>query len=224
MPTYLSTHIIACLTRQSLAHLIATLQAAREVRLVRASASQMAGRLVCEFTAPDQETLSRFFTAHLLAYEWVMRVELAWGDETGGPGQPQEAAGGAAPGDRAPRDVPHAKPPPEVLAEGASESPAAVESQVARTPRPGPIEAKVLHILRTLRDDSAWQLIAIQHEAQPVAVLLLHDAVLAPPPLDVPMFACEADVLARHVPSAVPLLTYDQIVDLVFAVERVMVW
>ncbi|MBI3329691.1 MAG: hypothetical protein HYZ81_23665 [Nitrospinae bacterium] len=224
MATYLSTHIIACMTRQTLAHLIATLQAAREVRLVRASASQMAGRLVCEFTAPDQETLVCFFTAHQLAYEWIMRAELAWGAEIGEPAQPSDAAEGAAPGDRAPRDVPNAKLPPAPLRGGASEPSAAVESQIPRTPRPGPVEAKVLHILRTLRDESAWQLIAIQHEAQPVAVLLLHDAVLAPPPLDVPMFACEADVLARNVPSPLPLLTYDQIVELIFAVERVMVW
>ncbi|MBI3327017.1 MAG: hypothetical protein HYZ81_09995 [Nitrospinae bacterium] len=87
-----------------------------------------------------------------------------------------------------------------------------------------PVKAKVLHILRALKDESAWQLIATQHQAQPVAVLLLHDAVLAPPPLDVPMFACEADVLARSIPSPVPLLTYDQIVELIFACEHVMVW
>ena len=54
MATYLSMHIIACMTRQALNQLITTMQAAEEVRLVRASASQMAGRLLCEFDAPDQ--------------------------------------------------------------------------------------------------------------------------------------------------------------------------
>ena len=72
------------------------------------------------------------------------------------------------------------------------------------------------HILRTLRDESAWQTIRTQHDMQPVAVLLMHDAVLAPPPLDVPMYACEADVMARGITSPLPRLTYDQIVDLIF--------
>ena len=86
------------------------------------------------------------------------------------------------------------------------------------------MEPKVLHILRALKDESAWHMIGVQHRLQPVAVLLMHDAVLAPPPVDVPMFACEADVLARGISSPLPLLTYDQIVELVFAAERVMVW
>jgi sulfur transfer complex TusBCD TusB component (DsrH family) len=55
-------------------------------------------------------------------------------------------------------------------------------------------------------------------------VLLMHDAVLVPPPLDVPMYACEADVTARGITSPLPRLTYDQIVDLIFACQRVMVW
>ena len=60
MATYLSMHIIACMTRQALNQLIATMQAAQEIRLIRACASQMAGRLLCEFDAPDQDTLLRF--------------------------------------------------------------------------------------------------------------------------------------------------------------------
>jgi sulfur transfer complex TusBCD TusB component (DsrH family) len=85
-------------------------------------------------------------------------------------------------------------------------------------------EATILHILRTLKDDSAWQIIRLQRELRPVAVLLMHDAVLAPPPLDVPMYACEADVMARGITSPLPRLTYDQIVDLIFACKQVTVW
>ncbi len=87
-----------------------------------------------------------------------------------------------------------------------------------------PSEATTLHILRTLRDESAWQIIRTQRDMQSVAVLLMHDAVLAPPPLDVPMYACEADVMARGITSSLPRLSYDQIVDLIFACQRVMVW
>jgi sulfur transfer complex TusBCD TusB component (DsrH family) len=81
-----------------------------------------------------------------------------------------------------------------------------------------------LHILRSLKDESAWQLIATQQQLHPVAVLLMQDAVLAPPPLNVPMYACEADVQARGLPVPLPLLTYDQIIELVFSCQRVTVW
>ena len=64
MARYFSMHIIACMTRQALKQLIDTLQAAQEFRFIRASASQMAGRLLCEFDAPDQDTLLRFLEEH----------------------------------------------------------------------------------------------------------------------------------------------------------------
>jgi sulfur transfer complex TusBCD TusB component (DsrH family) len=186
--TYLSMHIIACMTRQALNQLIATLQAADEVRFVRATASQMAGRLLCEFDAPDQDTLLRLLDKHHVTYEWIIRAELTWGE--------------ALP----------------------ASTPAAAQSQPATAPLGDAGESTILHILRALRDDSAWQIIRAQHEQYSVAVLLMHDAVLAPPALEVPMYACEADVLARGITSPLPRLTYDQIVDLIFACKRVMVW
>lgn len=224
MPTYLSMHIIACMTRQALTRLIATLQAAQEVTLVRASASQLAGRLVCEFDAPDQETLLRFFAAHRLTYDWIIRVELAWGVQAAGTGSAAKAAEAAAPGACQESRLPMAVTSPGRQPEVPSEPPAAAELRPAVSSLLLSGEAKCLHILRALRDESAWQLIAVQHATQPVAVLLIHDAVLAPPPLDVPIFACEADVRARGLPSPLPLLTYDQIIELIFACEHVMVW
>jgi hypothetical protein len=225
VPTYLSTHIIACMTRQALNQLIATLQAAQEIRFIRASASQMVGRLVCEFEAPDQETLLRFLDEHHVAYEWIIRVELTWS------GAPPAATAAV------PEAMPHAMPGtsaggqasvPGMAAQAPVEvpsSPPMAENIAVSTFTPaGASEAKILHILRSLEDESAWRLIMTQRQMQPVAVLLMHDAVLAPPPLDVPMFACEADVLARGITSPLPLLTYDQIVALVFACERVAVW
>jgi hypothetical protein len=225
VPTYLSTHIIACMTRQALNQLIATLQAAHEVTFIRASASQMVGRLVCEFEAPDQETLLRFLEEHHVAYEWIIRVELTWsGAQPSAPAAPPEAL---------PQAQPEAPPAGQVATPTVAppvpvEVPAAPPVTEKAAPSPFALgeatEAKILHILRSLKDESAWRLIMIQRQMQPVAVLLLHDAVLAPPPLDVPMFACEADVLARGIVSPLPLLTYDQIVELVFTCERVTVW
>ena len=60
---YLSMHIIACMTRQALNQLITTMQAAQEVRFIRACASQMAGRLLCEFEAPDRIRCCGFWTS-----------------------------------------------------------------------------------------------------------------------------------------------------------------
>src|SRR5215475_2961475 len=79
---YLSMHIIACMTRQALNQLIATMQAAQEIHFVRACASQMAGRLLCEFEAPDQDTLLRFLDQHHIAHDWIIREELSWGAPT----------------------------------------------------------------------------------------------------------------------------------------------
>jgi sulfur transfer complex TusBCD TusB component (DsrH family) len=221
---YLSMHIIACMTRQALNQLIATMQAAQEVRFIRASASQMAGRLLCEFDAPDQDTLLGFLEKHHVAAEWIIRAELSWGEPlTARAPAPQASA------------CSEAHSPPRAQ-EGAPESRTAVAAEaspeplVVEQPSPSaatlsePREVSILHILRALRDESAWQIIRAQRETQPVAVLLMHDAVLAPPPLDVPMYACEADVTARGITSPLPQLSYDQIVDLIFACARVMVW
>ena len=224
MATYLSMHIIACMTRQALNQLIATMQAAQELRFIRASASQMAGRLLCEFDAPDQETLLGFLDKHHIAYEWIIRAELTWGE-------PLTASAPAAGADAPP--TPEASPSaPNVVSEPSAPTSADAPRDLSAAGQPGPStatlsdagEATILHILRALQDDSAWQIIRAQRELQPVAVLLMHDAVLAPPPLDVPMYACEADVLARGITSPLPRLTYDQIVDLIFACKQVTVW
>jgi sulfur transfer complex TusBCD TusB component (DsrH family) len=222
--TYLSMHIIACMTRQALNQLIATLQTAQEVRLIRASASQMAGRLLCEFEAPDQDMLLRLLDQHHVAYEWIIREELSWREQ---PAASLSVLEASAPVDSQASSTglevaPESRTP--VATEAHAEPSATEQPSPAATTRGEPSEATILHILRTLKDESAWQIIRTQHERQPVAVLLMHDAVLAPPPLDVPMYACEADVMARGITSPLPRLTYDQIVDLIFTCARVMVW
>jgi hypothetical protein len=200
------------------------MQAAPEIRFIRAYASQMAGRLLCEFDAPDQDTLLRFLETHHIVHEWIIRAELTWEEQTL-TGSPAPEAGARA----EPQGVSTAPvASPQTPTSGAAEVPAqpsTMEQPLASTTATTePSEATMLHILRTLRDESAWQIIQTQRDMQPVAVLLMHDAVLAPPPLDVPMYACEADVMARGIASPLPRLTYDQIVGLIFACKRVMVW
>jgi sulfur transfer complex TusBCD TusB component (DsrH family) len=224
MAIYLSMHIIACMTRQALNQLIATMEAAQEIRFIRACASQMAGRLLCEFDAPSQEALLRFLDQHYITYEWIIREELTWGERTTANSSAEDTSTLAAPqtSSTGAEVVSQRRSPvaPETRVEAA-----ATEQQSPLTATPSELsEATILHILRTLSDESAWQIISTQHDMQAVAVLLIHDAVLAPPPLDVPMYACEADVMARGITTPLPRLSYDQIVDLIFACQRVMVW
>ena len=224
MPIYLSMHIIACMTRQGLNQLIATMQTAQEIRFIRACASQMAGRLLCEFEAPDQDTLLRVLDKHHITHDWIIRAELTWGEQTAPSTQGLEA-GGSAGSQTSSAGEEAARPHQTSLTTEVRDEPSTVEQPRPSMAMPSePSQATFLHILRTLRDESAWQTIRTQHDMQPVAVLLMHDAVLAPPPLDVPMYACEADVTARGITSPLPRLTYEQIVDLIFACKRVMVW
>ena len=224
MAIYLSMHIIACMTRQALNQLIATMQAAQEIRFIRAYGSQMAGRLLCEFDAPDQDTLLRFLDKHHIAHDWIIRAELTWGELTaaGSPAQEASRSAESQTSSAGPEPAPQRRTP--VAAEVHAEPSTVAQPSPSTATSGAPSEATILHILRSLKDESAWRTIRTQHDMQPVAVLLMHDAVLAPPPLDVPMYACEADVMARGITSPLPRLTYDQIVDLIFACKRVMVW
>jgi len=227
MAIYLSMHIIACMTRQALNQLIATMQTAQEIRLIRACASQMASRLLCEFDAPDQDTLLRFLDQHHIVYEWIIREELTWGQPGTANSTMEDSGGVVAPrGSSAEREVELQSQSPAASGTGFEAAVTAItEPQDSSTAAASvSAEATILHILRTLSDESAWQIIRTQHDMQSVAVLLLHDAVLAPPPLDIPMYACEADVMARGITSPLPRLSYDQIVELIFTCKRVMVW
>jgi sulfur transfer complex TusBCD TusB component (DsrH family) len=212
------------MTRQALNELMAILQTAPDVTFIRGSASQMAGRLLCEFEAPEQETLLRFLEAYHVTYEWIIRAEMRWEGQltadtltqVGGP--PLQSENGTT----EPKGVAQA------TAQGAVASTPAPSTTVVPTRVPQRPEeasaANILHILRNLKDESAWQIIQDHGASHTVAVLLMHDAVLGPPPLEVPMFACDADVDARGITSSLPRLTYDQIVELIFACERVIVW
>lgn len=86
---------------------------------------------------------------------------------------------------------------------------------------------KILHLMRQLHDQSALDIISRQaadphHE---VAVLLLHDAVYVPPSLaGAELYACKDDVMARGLETSGKLLDYTEMIDLIFAAERVVVW
>jgi hypothetical protein len=78
MPRYISQHTIACLTRQALEALIAELQRDETVKTIRCVADSLEGKLLCEFEAPDKETVIACLTVHNMRPQWVMRAEREW--------------------------------------------------------------------------------------------------------------------------------------------------
>ncbi len=78
MPRYISHHAIACLTRQALEKLVAELRRDAKVKCVRFVSDSLEAKLLCEFEAPDKDTVIAFLTAHNMKPQWVMRVEQEW--------------------------------------------------------------------------------------------------------------------------------------------------
>jgi hypothetical protein len=76
MPLYFSAHTTACLTKQALRGLMQELLGASDVKVRRAVASQLGGRMLTEVEAPDQPTVERFFEAQRINCEWIMRIDL----------------------------------------------------------------------------------------------------------------------------------------------------
>lgn len=82
MPLYFAAHTTACLTKQALRELMRELLAASGVKVRRAVASQHGGRMLTEAEAPDHATLEKFYEAHRVNCEWVMRIDLDAQDGT----------------------------------------------------------------------------------------------------------------------------------------------
>jgi len=78
MSRYISQHTIACLTRQALQAIIAELKRDETVKTIRCVSDSLEGKLLCEFEAPDKETVVAFLAAHNMRPQWVMRVEYEW--------------------------------------------------------------------------------------------------------------------------------------------------
>jgi hypothetical protein len=78
MPRYISQHTIACLTRQALQAVVAGLKRDETVTIVRCVSDSLEGKLLCEFEAPDKETVVAFLSVHNMRPQRVMRVENEW--------------------------------------------------------------------------------------------------------------------------------------------------
>lgn len=76
MARYLSSHTLACLTRQGAEQLVTRLMSAKTVTVRRVQVNMMAGKMIVEFDTPDREALEAWFTCENFHYDWLMRVEL----------------------------------------------------------------------------------------------------------------------------------------------------
>ena len=76
MPRYLTSHTMACMTRQGAQQLAASLAAAGgDVRFLRFLVNMTEGRLFGEFEAPGREPLLAWFASRKVHSDWVARVD-----------------------------------------------------------------------------------------------------------------------------------------------------
>jgi sulfur relay protein TusB/DsrH len=87
---------------------------------------------------------------------------------------------------------------------------------------------RILHILRENRDKWPFELAEAQQKlGYDVAVLLIHDAVLARQQSGIKVYSCLDDVVARGVKmtsEGAEVVDYDAIVRLCFEYDSVSIW
>jgi hypothetical protein len=76
MPRYVSSHTLACLTRQGAEQLAARLFSAAPVKVLRIQVSMIDGKMLVEIEADSRDALESWLKTEGFHYEWVMRVEL----------------------------------------------------------------------------------------------------------------------------------------------------
>lgn len=78
MPRYFSLHTIACMTRQQLQAVTTELKRDEIVKCIRLASDSLEGKLLCEFEAPDKQTVETFLAKHRMNPQVVMRAEQEW--------------------------------------------------------------------------------------------------------------------------------------------------
>lgn len=82
MPLFLSCHITTCMTRQDVDKLIKRFMRESDdtVRSLRVLCDTIAGRMLCEWKATDQETLVTWLNKRNVRIrgndEWIIRVQM----------------------------------------------------------------------------------------------------------------------------------------------------
>ena len=75
MPRYLTSHNMACMTRQGARELAGRLRAATEVEFLRLLANMTEGQLIGEFNAVSREAIEGWLTQSGIHYEWLRRID-----------------------------------------------------------------------------------------------------------------------------------------------------
>lgn len=76
MPRYLTSHNMACLTRQGARQLAEQMRAGAEVEFLRLLANMTDGHLIGEFQAPSKEALLAWMETLRIHHEWIHRIDL----------------------------------------------------------------------------------------------------------------------------------------------------
>jgi hypothetical protein len=76
MPRYVTSHTLACLTRQGAEELATRLFSATPVKVLRIQVSMIDGKMLVEIEADSRDALESWLKGQGFHYEWVMRVEL----------------------------------------------------------------------------------------------------------------------------------------------------
>lgn len=76
MPRYLSSHTLACLTRQGAEELIKSLWKPGACRPLRALVNLTEGKMLVEFEAADREAAAAWLHSMSFHWDWLLRLEL----------------------------------------------------------------------------------------------------------------------------------------------------
>ena len=75
MPRYLTSHNMACMTRQGARELAERLRASTEVEFLRLLSNMTEGQLLAEFNASSRDVLQRWMERSAIHYEWMWRID-----------------------------------------------------------------------------------------------------------------------------------------------------
>ncbi|MBI3934992.1 MAG: hypothetical protein HY316_09900 [Acidobacteria bacterium] len=76
MPRYLTSHNMACMTRQGAKELAERMRLASEVEFLRLVANMTEGQLIGEFNATSRDAIEGWFKLTGIHYEWLRRIDL----------------------------------------------------------------------------------------------------------------------------------------------------
>jgi hypothetical protein len=75
MPRYLTSHNMACMTRQGARQLAEQMRASTDVEFLRLVANMTQGQLIGEFQAASRDAMEAWMKKSGIHYEWLSRID-----------------------------------------------------------------------------------------------------------------------------------------------------